>query len=418
MHNNGSSVIRAASFQSRLNLSGYSTMTCPGSDNDSLHSSTSSLDYSGGGGGALTLTKLGSYSSPLRRENYHRTQPHFPQQHQEEEANFGKNPNLKKFFSYGNGFHSEIVQGSVMRLGVPKPRAINHGSMPSLDLQIHDGGGGMMNIQRGRGGDRMSPGLRYANTNANWNGRCHNTSAFGEQQGSHILMACQSKAKETPRLNKFPLDLESLVSSTSSVSSIKAQEGSMNPHPPKPSPRSAVNLNHHTSPPSTSVSPSASLSSLDSSSDTPLFSLHHTFLPFSSCSPTPSQGSIPPERSCSPGPLSTAQSPQTDVPSGPQVVQVVSNLPSSYSPSSLIHIHAVEDDKGDARDSVESILQRIASFSQHALTDTIPPLGAQFPAAQSNSGLSSVNECPVEPTPRWKKVMRKWEGKVFFSFCA
>lgn len=235
----------------------------------------------------------------------------------------------------------------------------------------------MVSMQRGRGGDRMSPGLRFANTNANWNGRLHNTSSFGEQQGPHILKTPQSKAKETPRLNKFPLDLDSLVSSTSTASSIKAQEGSMNPQPPKPPPRSAGNLKHHTSPPSTPVSPSASLSSLDSSSDTPPFSLHHPFLPFSTCSPNPSQGSIPPEASCSPVPLSTTQSPQIEVPSGSRVVQVVSNLPRSYSPSSRKLIHAVEDDIGDARDSVGSILQRIASFSQHAVTDANSPVGTQ-----------------------------------------
>lgn len=424
IHNNGSSVIRAASFQSRLNPNGYSTMIGPGSDNDSLHSSTSSLEYSGGGGGALTLTKLGLYSSPSPQEVYHRTQPQFPQQHLEEDANMGKNPNLKKFSSYGSVFHSEMDQGSGMRLGVPEPRGVNHGSMPSLDFQFRDGGGGGM--VRGRGGDRMSPGLRYANANANWNGRLHNASSFGEegycgsknhcqQQGPHILKSPQSNAKETPRLNKFPLDLDSLVSSTSTASSIKAQGGSMSPQRPKPPSRTTGDIQHHTSPPSTSVSPSASLSSLDSSSDTPPFSLHHPFLPFSSCSPTHSQGSILPEMSCSSVPPSTAQSPQREIPSGPQVVPLVSNPPSSYNPSSPRPIQSIKDDVGDARDSVGSILQRIASFSQHVVTDAIPTVGTQRPAVQSNSGLSSAVGCPAETTPRWKQGMKKQEGKMFFG---
>ncbi|XP_031148388.1 septin-9 isoform X1 [Sander lucioperca] len=415
IHNNGSSVTRAASFQSRLNPNGYSILSGPGSD-DSLHSSTSSLEYSGGGGGALPLTKLGSYHSPPPQGEYHRTQPQLPQQHREGGANLESSLNLKT--SHGVVFHSGMDQGPGMMLGVPEPRGVNHGSMPSLDPQIHNGGGGMVSMPRGGGGDRMSPGLRYASANANWNGRIHNASSFGEdgysstknqyqQQGPQVLKAPQPKARETSRLGKFPLDLDSLVSSTSTTSLTKTPGGSMSPNPPKPPPRSTGGFQHHTSPPSTSASPSASLSSLDSSSDTPPLSLHHPFLPFSPHSLTPLQGSIPvPEMSCSPVSFSPAQSPQLQLLSGPQVVQVVPNLSNPSSPSSSRAIWSVEDGPGDGRDIVGSILQRIASFSQHVMTDTNPAAVTQPPT--HNGGLSSEYGCPeTTHMPTWKQGKKK-----------
>ncbi len=427
IHNNSSSVTRAASFQNRLNPKGYSMLSEPGSDNDSLHSSTSSLEYSGGGGGSLTLTKLGSYPSPPSQGEYLQTQPQLPQQHLERDANLGSNPNLKKFSSHGRVFHSEMDQGLGMMLGVPEPQGVDHGSMPSLELQIHDGGGGMVGMQRG--GGRMSLGLRYANANSNWNGHLHNASSFGEegycgsknhcqQQGPQVLKAPQPKAKEIPRLSKFPLDLDSLVSSTSTTFPTKAQGGSMSSNAPKPPPRSIGSLQHHTSPPSTSASPSVSLSSLNSSSDTqPLF-LHHHVLPFSPCSPTSTQGSIPfQEMSCSPVPLSPAQSHQLDILSGSQVVHVVPNLSSPYSsnsPSSPRAIRSLEDYAGD---SVGSILQRIASISRHVVSETTPAVMIKPPTVQSNGGLSSAFGCSAEttPLPTWKQGKKKQEGKMFWN---
>ncbi|XP_054462805.1 septin-9 isoform X1 [Anoplopoma fimbria] len=421
IHNNGSAVTRAASFQSRLNPNGYSILSGPGSDNDSLHSSTSSLEYSGGGGSALPLTKLGSYLSPPPLGEYHRTQPQLPQQHREGGANLGNNPYLKKFSSHGSVFHSEMDQGPGIMHDVPEHQGLNHGSMPSLDLQSCNGGGGMVSMQRGGGGGRMSPALRYANANANWNGRLHNASSFGEEGycgpkkhyqplGAQVLKAPQPKAKETSRLNKFPLDLDSLVGSTSTTSPTKTQGESPSPNPPKPPPRTTGGLQHHTSQPSTSASPSASLSSLDGASDTPPPSLHHPFLPFSPRSVTLLQGSIPvTEMICSPVPLSPAQSPQKKIISGTQVVKMVPNLPNPSSPSSPRAFWSVEDSLGDARDSVGSILQRIASFSQHAVTDTTPASMTQSPTAQGNGGLSSEFGCPAEtmPMPTWKEGKKK-----------
>ncbi|CAJ1075380.1 uncharacterized protein sept12 isoform X1 [Xyrichtys novacula] len=421
IHNNGSSVTRAASFQSRLNPNGYSMFSGPGSDNDSLHSSTSSLEYSGGGGNVPPFTKLGSYRTPPPQGEYQQTYQHQPpQQHLEEGANLRSNPNLKKFSSHSNVFHSEMDRGPGVQLGAPEPRGVNHGSMPSLDIQNCDGGGGMLGMQRGGGGGgtMMSPGMRYANSNASWNGCLHNNTFFGEegsknngQQGPQVFRTPQSKAKESPRLNKFPLDLDNFVTSTSTFSPIKTQVGYTNP--PKPTPRNTGGLQHPTSPPSTTASCSASLSSLDSSSDTPPLSVHHSFEPFH---PTILQAPIPaPEMSCSVGPLSpVSQSPRLEVHSELRVVPEVSNLPSPYSsssPSSPKAIQYIEEDIGCDQDSVGSILQRIASFSQHTATNTSQAAEARTTTVQSNGVVSSSTRYPDEiaPTPACQRGQKNQE---------
>ncbi|KAK2885197.1 uncharacterized protein [Channa argus] len=403
IHNNGSSVTRAASFQSSLNPNGYSLLSGPGSDNDSLHSSTSSLEYSGGFGGASNLSKLGSYHSPPSQEEYYRIQPKIPQQHQEGGGNLRSINNLKKFSSHGSVFHSELDHRPGRMLGVTEHQGVNHSSMPSLDLQICDGGAGMMGMQRS--GGRMSPGLRYANADTNRNGHCHNAPSFEEgysgpenhcqQQMPQVIKAPQHKTRDITRLNKFPLDLDSLVSSCSAISPTKLQGRSMSHNPPKPPPRSAGGLQHPNSPPSTSASPSASLSSLDSSSDIPPLSLHHTFLPFSPHSPTPSQGSIPvPEMGGSPVSLYQGQSPQLGFLPKPQVVHIPQTSP--YSPSSPITIHSLIDGADHASDSVGSILQRIASFSQSAVTDTSQEAVTHPTRVQSKGQFSSAVGCSSE----------------------
>lgn len=423
IHNNGSSVTRAASFQSRLNPNGYSLTSGPGSDNDSLHSSTSSLEYPGGFGGVTHLSKMGSYSSPPSQVEYYRIQPQIQQQHIEGGVNLGSTPGLKKFSSHGSVFHSEMDQRPVRMLGDPESQEVNHGSMSSLDLQIRDGGGGMVGLQRA--GGRVSPGMQYANLDAKWNVNLHNATFFGvegyngsenhcQQQGSQLIKAPQPKVKEIPRLNKFPLDLDSFVSQCSYTSPTKSQGRSMSPNPPKPTPRSTGSLHHHNNSPSTSTSPSASLSSLDSSSDTPPFSLNHPFLPFSPRSPTPSQGSIPvPEMSGSPVSLYSAQSPKLGILSRSQAAQL--NPSSPESPSIPRTIHSLGDGAGDASDSVGSILQRIASFSQSVVTDTTQVSATQPPIVQSKGWLPSALGSPAETMPMPLRKQKKQEGKSVFK---
>lgn len=412
VHNNGSSAIRASSFQSRFNPNSFSLLSGPGSDNDSLHSSTSSLEYSGGVGASLTLSKPGLCPSVSPQEEFHL--PQFPQQAPEGNENFGHKLHLKKFSSYGNVFHSEMDQGS---LGAPGPRGSNHSSMPSLDLQIRDVDGGQACTQWGRGGDQMSPGLRHSN--ASWNGRHVNAAAYGEegyggirnyhpQNVPQMLKVPQLKVKETPRLNKFPLDLDALVSSTSAN---QVQGRSMSPHQPKPPPRSAVEPLHHPNPLSTFVSSSASLSSLESSSDALASSFQHSHGSVSPRSPTPSQDPIPGPKACSPLAISTDHRPQTEMCPGHQEVPNRSSsdvLPSGRS------IYPLQDPEGEAGESVSSILQRIASFSLHATPDAIPGR-ARYPPAQSDAG--SLSSPDMEP--RWRQEVKKQKGMgcFFFSRC-
>ncbi|XP_074551991.1 uncharacterized protein septin12 isoform X1 [Halichoeres trimaculatus] len=418
--NNGSSVTRAASFQSRLNPNGYSMFSGPGSDNDSLHSSTSSLEYTSGVGSALPFTKPGSYPSPPSHQQTH--QQGKPQQHQDEGANLRHNPNLKKFSSHNNVFHSEMDQGPGVLLGPPESRGVNHGSMPSLDLQNCDRGGGMLGMQRGGVGTMMSPGLRYANANVSWNGCLHNNTYFGEegsktnwQRGSQVPKTPKSKAKETPRLNKFPLDLDSFVTSTSPSLPVKTQEGYMNPNPPKP-PLRSKGLQHPASPPSTPASCSASLSSLDSSSDTPPLSAQQPFEPSYLCSPTLLQRSVISQEMSSPlGSQSPAPDPYLEILSELKVVPEVLNSGGPYSSPSSGTTQNLEDGVGCTRDSVGSILRRIASFQQQIETDTSPSAEAQPSVVQSNGGFPSsvghAGNTAVLASQQWKKNKEEAAGE-------
>lgn len=393
---------RASSFQSRLNPNGL--LNWPGNDNDSLHSSTSSLEYSGSVGGCHSPSK-----PAFPEEEYHL--PQFPQLPPEKNENFEDKLQPKKFSSFGNISHSEKDQDSGIRLGVSHPSGVNHCSMTSLDLQIPDEEGGLANMHRGRGGDRMSPNIRH--NNANWNGRHVNATAYGEegycgtrnhhqQKVTQMLKVSHLKVKETPRLNKFPLDLDSLVNSTSAI---KVHGQSMSPHQPKPPPMSSVDHLYHPNPPSTSVSASASLSSLESSSD---MSFQHSYLSLFPCSLTPSQDTIKGPPACSP--LSTEQGPQTKISLAYQGVPSVANQSGSYSLQGNKSNLSLGDVESEASDSVGSILQRIASFSQHATPDIIQA-GIQYKLMQSDAGLAS----PSDTKPRWKQEVKKQKGMVFYS---
>ncbi|XP_077474349.1 uncharacterized protein septin12 [Stigmatopora argus] len=334
---NNSSVNRAASFQSRVNPnSGFSVLRGPGSDNDSLHSSTSSLEYSGVGGGSLQSNKLISYPTSPPQGEHPQTQPQFsPQQLQ-----IGEN---LKFSSHGTA----LDQGIGLVLGAPDSHGINHGSMSSLDIQICDGGGGVVGVQRGP----VSSGSRYNYANASWNRRLQNANSpevDGNYGPSHQHYSgpqtTQPKAKDTPRLGKFPLDLESLVSTTSVA---KIDQQPVSPNPPKPPPRSIGSLQHHVAP----SSPSA------------------------------------------------PRSPTQTLPLGtlckPQFAQVNPVAAVSPSPSNRRAARLLEDHAGD---SVGSILQRIASFSRPVMADTSPgPVPViQPPAVPKNGALSPQVNRPAE----------------------
>ncbi|XP_075686870.1 septin-12 isoform X2 [Rhinoderma darwinii] len=113
----GQGLTRVSSFQTRLHPSGFSS-SGQGSDSESLHSSTSSLEC------------------PLPTKPFQSLRPT-----QTSVAQHGSgitisnvtSPVLKKFSSHGNMFHSEIERPGVRLVPVASK---NHGSLPSLDLHI------------------------------------------------------------------------------------------------------------------------------------------------------------------------------------------------------------------------------------------------------------------------------------------
>lgn len=312
--NANSGINRAASFQNKFNPNGFISSSGPGSDNDSLHSSSSSLEYQ-------ASSKLCSYTSP----------PQSPVGVGEFKSQRLGSPALKKFSSHGNMFHSEMEGPLVIPT---EPIGISHGSMPSLELQMETAGTKRM----------ISPGSRFTNTGPQWSPHnIHNSSTFAKDSP---LNNQSPKAKDPIRLNKFPLDLDNLV--------FKSQTESLGA--PKP-PTSFQMISYS---PTVSASPCASISSLDS---TDLTIAHNNNNLNEKREPITPPGAIPvPNISESPVPLSPAQTPQFNMVSKPQVVQVA---PASPFVSRQMEIsNEIDHNDIHAKESVGSILQRIASFSR------------------------------------------------------
>uniref|UniRef100_A0A3Q2CCU7 Septin-type G domain-containing protein n=1 Tax=Cyprinodon variegatus TaxID=28743 RepID=A0A3Q2CCU7_CYPVA len=395
--NNSSSVTRAASFQSRLNPNFCSTSSGPGSDNDSLYSSTSSLEYSSGGGYTLPANRLTSYNSPPPQRDFYGSKLNWPQQ---------RGANMEKFSSLGGVFKPEVDQDSELTLHVTEPHVSDRGTVSILDFQLTE----ELTLGMAKDGaeGRMSPGMKYVDANANWNGRPSGYSS--EESGSKEVYQQRlwgtksppTKAKETRRLNKFPLDLDSLVSSISPTSPTKPQAGLMSPKTSNCSQQSSSELqNYNLSPPSTATSPSASLHSLDSSSETSGRLYNHPRSPISPSSPVPSHHPITAaERSCSPESLH-----QMDHYSKSQVGHMVLNLHlGSSSTSGSRVVGPLADGECDGNDSVDLILQRIASFSVPGMTDINTGPAVQTP--KPSAGSSSESDGPTET----RSTTRRLEG--------
>ncbi|MGH0181290.1 UNVERIFIED_CONTAM: hypothetical protein FKN15_015812 [Acipenser sinensis] len=319
--NTGSSITRVSSFQTKFNPNGFSSSCGPGSDNDSLHSSTSSLEYQ-------ASSKLGSCTSP----------PQSPMGMSNFKAQRICSPALQKFSSHGNMFHSEAEPPLVLPA---EPMGVNHGSMPSLDLRITE--------SRGAGNAR-SPSMGYRSTGPTWNAASlrQNSGPLGREPS--FTSGTQSpKPKDPTKLNKFPLDLDNLVA--------KPQEAPKEAFP-RPAPRSHPKL----SSPTSSTSPAVSISSLE----TVAAGIHSKTAKAGSM---PSPGRFPvPSVSESPVQLSAPQTPQFRLVSQPQVVQLspVAQPPAAQGKVTQKPQISEEPAQGPPpqKDSVGSILQRIASFSR------------------------------------------------------
>ncbi|XP_016109564.1 septin-9 isoform X1 [Sinocyclocheilus grahami] len=313
--NASSGINRAASFQNKFNPNGFTSSSGPGSDNDSLHSSSSSLEYQ-------ASSKLCSYTSPRQS----------PVGVGEFKAQHLGSPALKKFSSHGNMFHSELEGPLVIPT---EPMGISHGSMPSLDLQMETVG--MRRV--------ILPESQFTNTGPQWSTIPHNIQNSSTYARDSSINTQSPRPKDPVRLNKFPLDLDNLV--------FKSQTESLGA--PKPPPRFHTLSNS----PTVSASSSASISSLDST-DLPM-AHNNNFIEKNK--PITPPGAIPvPNISESPVPLSPAQTPQFNVVSKPQVIQVA---PASPSLSGQMEIsNEIDQDDIHAKESVGSILQQIASFSK------------------------------------------------------
>ncbi|XP_015215892.1 septin-9 isoform X1 [Lepisosteus oculatus] len=317
----GSGITRVSSFQTKFNPNGFSSSSGPGSDNDSLHSSSSSLEYQ-------TSSKMTSYASP----------PQSPMGVGDYKTQRLYSPALKKFSSHGNMFHSEVEPPMVL---AAEPIGLNHGSMPSLDLHIAESRGIT---------SASSPGLRYGNTGPSWNSVSHRQNSFPlEREPSFSSSTRAPKPKEPMRLNKFPLDLDNLVA--------RPQEAPPEVVP-KAVPRSSSKLN--SLPGSSSPAALNSLDNIERAS--PYGNMAKTV-------PVHPPGSFPvPCVSASPVLLSPPQTPQFKIVSQPQVVLLSPESLPEPALQKVLQDTAVSSELSQAvappKESVGSILQRIASFSR------------------------------------------------------
>ncbi|XP_056389359.1 septin-12 isoform X2 [Hyla sarda] len=110
----GQGLTRVSSFQTRLHPNSFSS-SGQGSDSESLHSSTSSLEC------------------PLPTKPFQSLRPTQTSVGSGITISSVTSPVLKKFSSHGNVFHSEIERPGVRLVPVATK---NHGSLPSLDLHI------------------------------------------------------------------------------------------------------------------------------------------------------------------------------------------------------------------------------------------------------------------------------------------
>ncbi|RVE75426.1 hypothetical protein OJAV_G00017210 [Oryzias javanicus] len=364
IQNNSSSVTRAASFQSRPNPTICSQESEQGSDNDGLHSSSFNLEYSCGGGPVNRL--LFPQFPPSQRES-HGSQ--HPQQHLE---------SSKLKLSSRGTFVKSDPQGGILDV----QEHLDKSFVSFQDFQNPNDGVGLLGLQRDVNG------MKYGDDSANWNGHLCNASTLGEESfkkaDQHVtqgLKSSLSKPKEIPRLNKFPLDLDKLVCSKPTASPTTESEYMSLSTSASPPPRVCTLQNRpHDS--STPTSPSASVSSLDSSFYRQNSSFRCPLSPSSQSSPNPPI----PEMRGSTVPLLSSHSFEMDIPSAFQAATGL-HSPSSPSVTSSLRVPgSLEDDGGEATDSVDLILQRIASFSWPVITDS--EVKTQKPV-QSNGELPS-----------------------------
>lgn len=390
--NNGSSVTRAASFQNKLNPT---TCSREGSDNDDLHSSSSSLEYFCEG---RPVNRPVFYQCPSSQRESHG--PHQLQQHLES--------NKLKISSHGSVLKFD-PQGGILNVKENLDKSLGFASFQ--DFQSAKEGVGLLRMHTDVNG------TRHVDDSANWSGHLSNANAFGEggfkKTGQHVTQVLKSslpKPKEIPRLNKFPLDLDKLVSSKPTASPPTESEN-MNLSTSASPPQRLCAPQNHPCDSSTATRPAASLSSLDCS----LYRQHSLLSLSSQCSPIPWQGASPvPEMRGSTEPLFSPHCFQMGFPSAFQAAPSMHSPSNSSVTSSPTVAGSLEEGGSEATNGVDLILQRIASFSWPVITDSM--VKTQTPA-QSNGDLpsqflGSTGNKPMATYP-WKEGKFNCRGKIY-----
>ncbi|MFT7812136.1 uncharacterized protein LOC108927080 isoform X1 [Arapaima gigas] len=166
-----SGICRISSFQNKFNPYSSSSSSGVGSDNDSLHSSSSSLDFQ-------ASTRMSSSVSSSTGVNEFKSQDR---------------PALMKFSSHGNMFHPDF-KATIESESINA----NHGSMPTLDQNISD-----IQSVAPPGGRCNNPGFPYYLA-PEW----QKSSNFGKDLFSPSQQS--PKPKDFTKISNFPLDLDNL----------------------------------------------------------------------------------------------------------------------------------------------------------------------------------------------------------------
>ncbi|KAJ8251284.1 hypothetical protein GJAV_G00219680, partial [Gymnothorax javanicus] len=345
----GSGINRASSFQSRFNPNGFSSSSGLGIRNESLRSSSSSLDSS-----QASLSRH-SHHDPASSSGL----PLGSTGRREFKTTGLVGPALKKFSSHGNVFHSEAEASSGPTY---ESAAVIHGSMPSLDLQGTGSRGVACLVDR------------FSQTGKAWN-----TSAGRQLGGASSPRHLTPKPKEVAKLNKFPLDLENLVTKPKVPST-------ETPSAPKPLPR--CHLKPPTAPSPVSAAPSMPL--VDDSSD--------------ANQGLPSENSETVEPAQAPGPFhepavialpisfSSAQAPELPLITQPQMVEVIPSGPQPpKSPNSSQETCQELPDIGsnmlESSDKEEPQVTERLVFQENEVPHTIEIEGSPNKAPQDNDSI-------------------------------
>ncbi|KAH0631793.1 hypothetical protein JD844_019608 [Phrynosoma platyrhinos] len=189
---NGTNLTRVSSFQTRLNPNGFSSSLGPGSDNESLHSSSSSLECPTPVKGPPNTVRQSESPAPAASQ----LSSHI----------------LKKFSSHGNVFHAEVDQP----IQEVSKAAVNHSSLPSLDLHIAEDQGSSLPLCST---PNVDPTAMRSCRDQNCTSHLQKNNMFmrkeafipAVQTGQLANKTSSAPASRHTKLQKFPISLDGLI---------------------------------------------------------------------------------------------------------------------------------------------------------------------------------------------------------------